>query len=44
MTACQRGGIDRRALIKYSAASGAALAAGAVGCPAIAQARTIKLG
>jgi branched-chain amino acid transport system substrate-binding protein len=44
MTARQRGGIDRRTLIKYSAASGAALAAGAVCTPAIAQARTIKLG
>jgi branched-chain amino acid transport system substrate-binding protein len=44
MTARQRGGIDRRTLIKYSAASSAALAAGAVCRPAIAQARTIKLG
>src|ERR1700756_3265076 len=44
MTARQRGGIDRRTLIKYSAASGAALAAGAVCTPAIAQAKTIKLG
>jgi branched-chain amino acid transport system substrate-binding protein len=43
MTAHQRPGIDRRTLIKYSAASGAALAAG-VCAPAIAQAKTIKLG
>src|SRR5262249_40314927 len=39
----QRPGIDRRTLIKYSAASSAVLAAG-VCSPAIAQARTIKLG
>jgi branched-chain amino acid transport system substrate-binding protein len=44
MTARQRRGIDRRTLIRYSAAGGAALAAGAVGAPAIAQAKTIKLG
>jgi branched-chain amino acid transport system substrate-binding protein len=43
MTARQRG-IDRRTLIAYSAASGAALATGAVAAPAIAQAKTIKLG
>ena len=43
MRAHQRPGIDRRTLIKYSAASGAALAAG-VCAPAIAQAKTIKLG
>jgi branched-chain amino acid transport system substrate-binding protein len=39
----QRPGIDRRTLIKYSAASSAVLAAG-VCAPAIAQAKTIKLG
>ncbi len=43
MSAHQRPGIDRRTLIKYSAASGAALATG-VCAPAIAQAKTIKLG
>src|SRR5216683_824468 len=43
MRAHQRPGIDRRTLIKYSAASSAVLAAG-VGAPAIAQAKTIKLG
>src|SRR5215468_5794990 len=43
MRAHQRPGIDRRTLIKYSAASSAALAAG-VCAPAIAQAKTIKLG
>jgi branched-chain amino acid transport system substrate-binding protein len=43
MGAHQRPGIDRRTLIKYSAASSAALAAG-VCAPAIAQAKTIKLG
>ena len=44
MTAGRTRGIDRRTLIGYSAAAGAALAAGAVPAPAIAQARTIKLG
>src|SRR5215470_6546434 len=44
MTAHQRRGIDRRTLIKYSAAGSVALAAGAVRAPAIAQAKTIKLG
>ncbi len=44
MTAGEGGRINRRTLIKYSAASGAALAAGAVCAPAVAQARTIKLG
>jgi branched-chain amino acid transport system substrate-binding protein len=44
MTAQQRPGIDRRTVIKYSAASAAALAAGNVCAPAIAQAKTIKLG
>jgi branched-chain amino acid transport system substrate-binding protein len=43
MSALQRRGLDRRTLIRYSAASGAALAAG-VCAPAIAQAKTIKLG
>jgi branched-chain amino acid transport system substrate-binding protein len=43
MSALQRRGIDRRTLIRYSAASGAALATG-VYAPAIAQAKTIKLG
>jgi len=43
MSAHQHPGIDRRTLIKYSAASGAALATG-VCAPAIAQAKTIKLG
>ena len=40
----KRGGFDRRELLKYSAATGAALAAGSVAAPAIAQAKTIKLG
>src|SRR5262252_10385976 len=44
MTAHQRRGFDRRALIKYSAVAGAALATGGVYAPAIAQAKTIKLG
>jgi branched-chain amino acid transport system substrate-binding protein len=44
MTAHRRRGIDRRTLIKYSAASGAMMAAGAIRSPAIAQAKTIKLG
>jgi branched-chain amino acid transport system substrate-binding protein len=43
MSALQRRGINRRALIRYSAASGAALAT-RVCAPAIAQAKTIKLG
>src|SRR5258708_10820843 len=43
MRAHQRPGIDRRTLIKSSAASSAALGAG-VCAPAIAQAKTIKLG
>jgi len=43
MNAHGRSGIDRRTLIKYSGASGAALATG-VRAPAIAQAKTIKLG
>jgi len=43
MGAHQRPGIDRRTLIKYSAASSAALATG-VCTPAISQAKTIKLG
>src|SRR5215468_11837137 len=43
MRAHQRPGIDRRTLIKYSAA-GAALATSAIRAPAIAQAKTIKLG
>src|SRR5262245_16493463 len=37
-------GIDRRTLLKYSAAGSAALAVGGVYAPAIAQAKTIKLG
>jgi branched-chain amino acid transport system substrate-binding protein len=44
MTAHHRRGIDRRTLIKYSVASGAALATGGLAAPAIAQAKTIKLG
>src|SRR5215468_10448922 len=44
MTVDQRRGIDRRTLIKYSAASGAVLAADAVRMPAIAQAKTVRLG
>lgn len=44
MTAHRRRGIDRRTLIKYSAASGAALASGGIHAPALAQAKTIKLG
>jgi branched-chain amino acid transport system substrate-binding protein len=36
-------GIDRRTLLQYSAAGGAALAAG-IGAPALAQTRPIKLG
>src|SRR3981189_167396 len=43
MRAHQRPGIDRRTLIKYSAASRAVLIA-PVCAPAIAQAKTIKLG
>jgi branched-chain amino acid transport system substrate-binding protein len=42
MTAHQRRGIDRRTLIKYSGA--AALATGGLAAPAIAQAKTVKLG
>ena len=38
-----RHGIDRRTLLKYSAASGAALSVG-LKSPAIAQVRPIKLG
>src|SRR6202035_563400 len=41
MTAHQGRVIDRRTLIRHS---GAALAAGAIGAPAIAQAKTIRLG
>jgi branched-chain amino acid transport system substrate-binding protein len=41
MSALQRPGIDRRTLIRYSAAS---VLAGGVCAPAIAQAKTIKLG
>src|SRR6516164_10226359 len=44
MTARRHGDMDRRKLIKYAAASGAALAGGAVSAPAIAQSRTVKLG
>ncbi len=44
MTAQQRPSMDRRTVIKYSAASAAALAAGNVCAPVIAQAKTIKLG
>src|SRR5262249_19218172 len=44
MSAHQRTGIDRRTVIKYAAAGSAALATGAVYSPAIAQAKTIKLG
>jgi branched-chain amino acid transport system substrate-binding protein len=40
----ERHGIDRRTLLKYSAAGSAALAIGGVYAPAIAQAKTIKLG
>jgi branched-chain amino acid transport system substrate-binding protein len=40
----KRGGLDRRTLLKYSAATGATLATGSVAAPAIAQAKTIKLG
>ena len=36
-------GINRRTLLRYSAASGAALAVG-ISAPAIAQQRTIKIG
>src|SRR6478609_9224831 len=38
------GGIDRRTLLKSSAATGAALAVGSVAMPAIAQGKPIKLG
>lgn len=37
-------GIDRRTLLKYSAAAGATLAASGIYAPAIAQAKRIKLG
>ena len=39
-----RRGIDRRTLLKYSAAGSAALASGGVFSPAIAQQKPIKLG
>lgn len=39
-----RSGIDRRMLLKYSTATGAAFAAGSFAAPAIAQSKTIKLG
>ena len=38
------GSISRRTLLKYSAATGAALATGSVYAPAIAQAKPIKIG
>jgi branched-chain amino acid transport system substrate-binding protein len=38
------GRIDRRTLLKYSAAAGATLATGGASAPSIAQAKTIKLG
>jgi branched-chain amino acid transport system substrate-binding protein len=38
------GGINRRTLLRYSAAGGAALATSSIGAPGIAQAKTIKLG
>src|SRR5215475_10504567 len=44
MSAHQRPGIDRRVVMKYETVSAAALAAGAVCAPAVAQAKTIKLG
>jgi len=44
MTHSNKRGIDRRTLLKYSAATGATLASGTVAAPAIAQAKTIKLG
>ncbi|MGZ8388578.1 MAG: twin-arginine translocation signal domain-containing protein, partial [Rhodoplanes sp.] len=37
-------GIDRRTLLKYTAATGAAAATGTLGAPAIAQAKPIKIG
>ena len=39
-----RRGLDRRTLLKYSAALGAAAATGGLAAPAIAQTRTIKIG
>ena len=39
-----RRGIDRRTLLKYSAAGSAALASGSVFAPAIAQQKPIKIG
>ena len=44
MSAHQCPGVDRRLVIKYAAASAAAVATGGVYAPAIAQAKTIKLG
>ena len=44
MTQSGKRGVDRRTLLKYSAATGATLATGGVAAPAIAQAKTIKLG
>ncbi|HKD31135.1 MAG TPA: ABC transporter substrate-binding protein [Xanthobacteraceae bacterium] len=44
MSAHQCPAIDRRVVIKYAAASAAAVATGGVYAPAIAQAKTIKLG
>jgi len=44
MTQSGKRGVDRRTLLKYSAATGATLAIGGVAAPAIAQAKTIKLG
>jgi branched-chain amino acid transport system substrate-binding protein len=39
-----RGGIDRRTLLKYTAATGAIAATGGMPMPAIAQAKPIKIG
>ena len=40
-----RGGIDRRTLLKYTAATGAAAATGSLAAPAVhAQAKPIKIG
>src|ERR1700674_2910853 len=45
MRMTHRNGIDRRTLLKYTAATGAAVATGTLGAPAVhAQAKTIKLG
>src|SRR5262245_37730622 len=44
MSAHQCPAIDRRVVIKYAAASAAALATGGIAAPALAQAKTIKLG